>query len=246
MAEATVQDVRLSAEIDGMSKDLGGILGIPAGSGPWPGVVVMHEAFGIDDEMRKHVAHLAELGYLALMPDLFTEGGMRRCISATMRAMASGTGRAYADIESARQTLLADERCTGTVGAIGFCMGGGFALMTAGTGFDAASVNYGILPKDLDTAVEDACPIVSSYGKKDVSLKGASAKLDEALTRAGVVHDSKEYPTASHAFLNENRSGPLLIRPLVRVMGFGPEPVAAADAWARIESFFAEHLTATR
>ena len=238
----TLQDLVLTYEVDGMSKNLEAVLGIPEGTGPWPAVVVMHEAFGIDDEMRKQVAHIASLGYLALMPNLFTEGGFRRCISATMRALSSGTGRAYADIESARQTLLIDPRSTGKVGAIGFCMGGGFALMTADTGFDAAAVNYGILPKDLDSALDGACPLVTSYGGKDGTLKNATAKLDAVLTAKGIPHDSKEYPAAGHVFMNDRLNGPPIIRPLVRIMNFGPEPASAADAWQRIDAFFGEHL----
>lgn len=243
MAELTVSDIEFSYEVEGQSKRLRGVFGVPRGTGPWPGVVIMHEAFGVDEEMRKHVARLAGMGYLALMPDLFSDGGFRRCISATTRAMASGEGRAYADIESARQTLLSDSRCTGKVGAIGFCMGGGFALMTVGTGFDAAAVNYGILPRDLETAFEDSCPIVTSYGKKDKTLRGATATLDAVLTRKGVAHDSAEYPNAGHAFMNDRLNGPPIIRPLVRVMNFGPEPDSAKDAWSRVERFFAKYLS---
>ena len=242
MPEPTVSAIDFSVEVEGQSKNLRGVLGVPAGTGPWPGVVIMHEAFGVDAEMRKHVARLARMGYLALVPDLFSDGGFRRCISATMRALSSGEGRAYADIESARQTLLADPRSTGKVGVIGFCMGGGFALMTVATGFDAAAVNYGMLPHDMETAFEDSCPIVTSYGKKDGTLKGATAKLDEVLTRKGVAHDSKEYPNAGHVFMNDRLNGPPIIRPLVRVMNFGPEPESAADAWSRVETFFAEYL----
>jgi carboxymethylenebutenolidase len=242
----TLHDTVLSYEVDGMSKNLEAVLGVPDGEGPWPAVVVMHEIFGIDAEMRKQVAHIAGLGYLALMPNLFTEGGMRRCISATMRALSTGTGRAYADIESARQTLLTDPRSTGRVGAIGFCMGGGFALMTADSGFDAAAVNYGILPKDLDDALDGSCPLVTSYGGKDVTLRGATAKLDAVLTAKGIPHDSKEYPSAGHVFMNDRLNGPAVIRPLVRVLNFGPEPAAAADAWQRIDAFFGEHLAGGR
>ena len=238
----TLEDIVLTYDVDGMSKNLEAVLGIPEGEGPWPAVVVLHEIFGIDEENRKQVAHIASMGYLALMPKLFTEGGMRRCISATMRALSSGTGRAYADIESARQTLLADTRSTGKVGAIGFCMGGGFALMTADSGFDAAAVNYGILPKDLDSALEGACPLVTSYGAKDGTLKNATAKLDAVLTAKGIPHDSKEYPDAGHVFMNDKLNGPAAIRPLVRVINFGPEPESAKDAWKRIDAFFEEHL----
>ena len=237
-----VRDVELATDREGSSTGLRGIIGIPAGEGPWPAVVVVHEIFGIDVEMRKQVEHLASLGYLALMPDLFSAGGFRRCVSATMRSLSSGTGAAYIDIEVARDALLARADCTGAVGVIGFCMGGGFALMTANRGFEAAAVNYGILPKDLDLALAGACPVVTSYGASDVTLKGATAKLDAALTRQGIPHDSKEYPGAGHVFMNEQMNGPGWLRPIVRTMNFGPRPEAAADAWSRIDEFFTRYL----
>jgi carboxymethylenebutenolidase len=204
----------------------------------------VHEAFGINDEMRKHVARLADMGYVVLMPNLFAEGGARRCLMATFRSLKSGTGRAFADIEAARLTLEARPDTIGGTGIIGFCMGGGFALMSAVGEFDAVSANYGMLPDDLAAALEGACPVIGSYGGSDSSLKGATAKLEAALTRHNVVHDLKEYPTAGHAFLNELPSGPRIMRPIMKVSGMGPNPEAAADAWKRIESFFGEHLAA--
>jgi carboxymethylenebutenolidase len=238
-----LENVVLDAGIEGASVGLKGVIGIPAGDGPWPGIVVVHEAFGIDAEMRKQISHLAALGYLALMPDLFTEGGFRRCIWATFRAMTSGEGRAYADIETARRTLVASADCTGEVGVIGFCMGGGFAIMTAARGFDVAAVNYGIMPKDLEAVLEGACPIVASYGAEDATLRGAAAKLERTLTDKGIPHDVKEYPGAGHAFLNEKMTGPAVMAPFARVMNFGPKPEAAVDAWRRIGEFFAEQLS---
>jgi carboxymethylenebutenolidase len=83
---------------------------------------------------------------------------------------------------------------------------------------------------------------VASYGRRDPSLRGAASRLDAALDKAGVTHDVKEYPAASHAFLNDAETGPNLLRPLLRVTGIGPEPESAKDAWDRIERFFATHL----
>jgi carboxymethylenebutenolidase len=226
----------------GGSRRLRGYLASPSGAGPWPGVVMIHEVFGLDDVMRAHADRLAALGYLTLAVDLFSAGGTTRCLVATMSAMIRGHGRAFADILAARDYLAKSPNCTGRIGIIGFCMGGGFALLGASDGYDAAAVNYGQLPRDLDAALDGACPIVASYGRRDPSLRGAAARLDAALDKAGIVHDVKEYLNASHAFLNHTEAGPRVLRPLLRVAGIGPEPESAEDAWRRIATFFASHL----
>jgi carboxymethylenebutenolidase len=239
-----VSDIDLSdiAATRGGSRNLRGYLMKPSGAAPWPGVVMLHEAFGLDAVMRRQAERLAAAGYLTLAVDLFSAGGAVRCLVSTMRALITGHGRAFADIEAAREWLVQSPECTDRIGVIGFCMGGGFALLTAGSGFEVASVNYGSLPRDLDAAVAAACPIVASYGGRDRTLRNAASKLEEALTKAGIVHDVKEYSTAGHAFLNDAETGPRVLRPLLRVAGMGPEPAAAADAWHRIEDFFAHHL----
>ena len=104
----------------------------PAGAGPWPGLVVVHEAFGLDDEMRAHAGRLAGMGFLALVPDLFARGRPAVCLARTLAALRKGQGQAFDDIDATRASLLADARCTGAVGVIGFCLGGGFALVLAG------------------------------------------------------------------------------------------------------------------
>jgi carboxymethylenebutenolidase len=229
--------------VPGGSKRLGGYLARPAGSGPWPGVVVVHEAFGADEVMRRQADRLARAGYLALMPDLFSDGGAARCVLGTLRAMFTGKGKPFADLDAARQWLIEEPDCTGKVGVVGFCMGGGFALLTANRGFEASAVNYGPLPlRGLDEALAGACPIVGSYGRKDLSLRGAANRLDRALTKLDVPHDVKEYASAGHSFLNDAPNGPTVLRPLLRVGNFGPEPEAAKDAWQRIEQFLDAHL----
>jgi carboxymethylenebutenolidase len=242
-AGTVIVDVAIADAVPGSSRGLKGVLGLPAGGGPWPGVVIIHEAFGVSDIMLRHVQRMTDHGHLALMPDLFTEGGARKCLLETFRALSNGQGRAFADIESARQTLIARDDCTGRVGVLGFCMGGGFALVAATRGFDVASVNYGRLPKDPEVALAGACPIVASYGGRDKSLPGAARKLDASLSRLGIPHDVKEYPEAGHSFLNGAVAPGTVMRFTVnRIIGVGPSPEAAADAWARIDEFFAEHL----
>ena len=238
-------DIDLSdlAADGGGSRKLRGYLARPAGTAPWPALVMIHEIFGLDDVMRRHADHLAGLGYLTLAVDLFSAGGTTRCLVATMTAMIRGHGRAFADIGAARDYLDTSSDSTGKIGVIGFCMGGGFALLSASDGYDAAAVNYGQLPSDLDETLSGACPIVGSYGGRDPQLRGAASRLDAALNKAGVTHDVKEYPAAGHGFLNDTaKVGPRVLRPLLRVAGIGPEPESAKDAWDRIELIFATHL----
>ncbi|MHC6229834.1 dienelactone hydrolase family protein [Arthrobacter sp. MMS24-T111] len=238
----TYVDLSAESATAGGSPSLGGYLATPEGQGPFPGVVMIHEAFGLTDQTRRHADRLARAGYLTLAVDLFSEGGARRCLVSTMRSMAAGTGRAFTDIATARTWLAASPQSTGKTGVIGFCMGGGFALLVAKDGFDAASVNYGRLPGNLDDALRGACPIVANYGGADRPLKGAAARLESALDRLGIEHSVKEFPGAGHAFLNDTDEGPVVLRPLMRVMGIGPDPVSAPEAWQRIEDYFARYL----
>lgn len=216
----------------------------PTDPGPWPGVVMIHEAWGHDDVLVRQAQHLASKGYVVAAPDLYSDGPTLRCLVATARALSAGQGKPFADVGACQDLLRSDDGCTGALGVIGFCMGGGFALLMASRGFAASAVNYGTLPDDLDGVLEGACPVVASYGGQDSMLKGVAATLENGLTRAGVTHDVKEYPAAGHAFLNDTMNGPRLLRPLLRVSGAGPEPASAADAWLRIEAFFAAHLAA--
>lgn len=231
-----------SSMVSGISEGLRGFLARPAGEGPWPGLVVLFEIFGADEVNLQLLEHAASLGYLALMPDLYSQGGMRRCLISTFRALGAGQGRPFRDIEAARRWLAAAPDCTGVVGSLGFCLGGGFALATAKQGFDATASNYGMLPKDLDAALEGACPIVGSYGGSDRSQVGAADKLEKALTQAGIAHDIKEYPEAGHSFMNPSENGPVILRPIARRFHVGPRPEEADDAWCRIDAFFKEHL----
>ena len=234
-------DLTGRAAVVGGSQPLRAILETPTTPGPWPGVVMIHEAFGLEEVMQRQAKRLAAAGFLTLAVDLYSAGGAKRCLVPTMTSMLRGHGKAFTDIEVARSWLVESRDCTGKIGVIGFCMGGGFAMVSAGD-FDAASVNYGQLPRKLDEAVVDACPIVGSFGGKDFSLRGAAAKLETALSNAGIENNVKEYPTAGHAFLNDAEAGPKVLRPLERILGIGPDPVAAQDAWKRIDSFFERHL----
>ncbi len=224
--------------------DLPAHLAVPSGEGPWPGMVLVHEAFGLDAVMVRAAERVAEMGYLVLAPDLLARGRRPVCLAQTFAALRRGSGRAFDDIEATRAAVLADPRCSGSVGVIGFCLGGAFALVLAGRpGWDAAAVNYGMLPDD-PYVLDGSCPVVASYGARDRFLAGSAARLEAALTRRGVPHDVKEYPEAGHSFLNDEANAPWYLAPMGRlVMHAGPEPASAEDAWGRIEAFLEQHLT---
>ena len=225
-----------------ISPELKGLLVTPSGKGPWASVVMVHEVFGIDENMRAQAERLASAGYVVLMPDLYSRGGARKCLTATFKALSSGTGQAFLDLEESKAWLAKRSDVTDKVGVIGFCMGGGFALLLSTRGYDASTSNYGMLPSNMDEVLAGACPILGNYGGKDGQLKGAKAKLDSTLTKLGVTHDIKEYPNSGHAFMNPKQGGGAVFGTLLKISGAKPNPVDAADAWQRIESFFGEHL----
>jgi len=216
----------------------------PTAGGPWPGVVVLHEAWGLDDVLRRQATRLASAGHVVLAPDLLGEGPLLGCMRRTLKALAIRTGKPFELIEHAREQLRGDPQVNGRVGVLGFCMGGGFALLVSADGFDASAVNYGMVPEDVDEVLRGACPVVASYGGRDKQLAPMIPRLRAALEKNEVPYDLEVYPTAGHSFLNDAPNGPRVFRPLLKVAHVGPDPVAAPDAWRRIETFFGEHLRA--
>ncbi len=222
---------------------LPGYLARPAAGGRAPAVLVIHEAFGLTDEMRAHADRLAAAGYLALAPDLYSWGLTLRCVAATMVAMARRSGRVFDDLEDARSWLARHEAGTGVVGVVGFCMGGGLALACAPRGgYGAAAPNYGDVPSDAEKALAGICPVVASYGGRDRYLRGHASRLRGALEALEVPHDVKEYPDATHGFMNPHPG--LLAKLSGKLLPLDYDPDAADDAWTRIIAFFDEHLRA--
>jgi carboxymethylenebutenolidase len=217
-----------------------------SGSAPHPGVVVLHESFGLNDDIRRIAARFAEAGYAALAPSLYSHGRRIVCLSRVMVDMTSGSmGREVADIHAVREALAAREEIDGDrIAVAGFCQGGGFALI-AGTrpGFSAAAVNYGAVPSKRST-LESVCPVVAGYGARDRLFGRAMAeRLEDHLSALGVPHDVKVYDGAGHSFFSKVEGGwqGWLAR-LPSPMAVGYEQQAAEDGWGRMLGFFSEHV----
>jgi carboxymethylenebutenolidase len=215
---------------------------LPDGPGPHPGIVVLHEAFGLNDDMRRIAARFGDEGYAAVVPDLYSAGNRLRCLSALI--MGPDQPESLALIETARQYLADRPEVDGRrMAVIGFCMGGGFALLVgAHGGVKATSVNYGAVPKKSG-ALQGVCPVVASYGEKDRLFLKQAQRLEEHLTDLGVPHDVKIYPGVGHSFMSYD-NGPAWMTRVPSPMHVGYSEAEAEDAWKRILAFFREHVRA--
>ena len=223
----------LTREIDRADLKGGGYLATPDGEGPHPGVVVIHEAYGLNDNIKDITRRFAEAGYVALAVDMFAGRNRAVCMARYMTGMLVGSVNRYGiDDLKAALTYLAKNPAVDAqrVGAIGFCMGGGFAIAWACTDsrLKAIAPFYGANPRPRE-AMSRVCPVVGSYPEKDFTA-GAGRALEKALDRNGITRDIKIYPGAAHSFFND--------------AGRSYDNAAAEDSWRRVLSFFGEQLSA--
>ncbi|MBV9846637.1 MAG: dienelactone hydrolase family protein [Kutzneria sp.] len=216
----------------------------PPPVGGWPAVVVLHEAFGVAPDILAAADRFADNGWAAVVPNLFSRGTGIACLARAMRELATGEpGQITADIDATRAWLAARDDVDGQrLGVIGFCMGGGFALAYAATappGVRAASVNYGMVPKD-EKALRRTCPVVASYGDRDLPMRSHATRLRQHLAALGIEHDVAVHAGAGHAFMTEGH------HPIARLALFplriGYVQPAAEDTWERTFAFFDRHI----
>ena len=218
-------------EIDRGQLKGGGYLVTPDGSGPHPGVVVIHEAYGLNDNIKEICGRFAGEGYVALGIDLFTDRNRAVCMARYMAGMLLGSVNRYgiSDLKAAL-TFLAKNRDVDAkrMGAIGFCMGGSFAIAWACTDsrLKAIAPFYAVNPRPL-ALVSRLCPVVGSYPGKDFTAN-AGRSLDDALDKHNIKHDIKIYPGAGHSFFNSQ--------------GKAYDEGAAQDSWARVMTFFGDAI----
>ena len=236
----------MDVSLVGARGDMSVNIGLPDGEGPWPGVLVISDALGMTTDLRNQVDWLAGEGYLTAAPDLFYWGGRMRCLFSTMRQALSGNGPAFDDFETVRSWLIDHPACTGTIGVIGFCLGGGFALLLAGKGgYSAVSSNYGGLTKGALESLSDSCPIVGSYGALDRGLKREPESISNALDAHSIPYDMKVYPEAGHSFMNDHLPSEMPKWAIImgKLSSSEYHEPSARDARRRIVRFFADHLS---
>ena len=208
-----------------------GYLARPDEDGLFPGIVVIHEAFGLNENIKDVARRFASSGYIALAVDLFSGRNAVICMFRLISGMQfnSLNHEGIRDLKAGlgfllEQPGLARER----VGAIGFCMGGGLAIAwaSADNRLKAIAPFYGMNPRPLK-AVERMCPVVGSYPDKDFTTAHGK-KLDVELDRYNIPHDIKIYADSKHSFFNDK--------------GRAYNAAASEDAWERIQTFFQEHV----
>ncbi|HEY6395682.1 MAG TPA: dienelactone hydrolase family protein [Candidatus Binataceae bacterium] len=210
-----------------------------------PGVIVIHEIFGLNDDIRRITGRVSDLGYAAIAPDLYDGSAPRPiCIAKTMMTLGRGTGSGgtFDDLDAARRFLQTQPGVDGArIGVIGFCMGGGFALLYATRApLSAAGVFYGDVPKTADR-LKNVCPILGGYGGADKLFAPQGRRLEEMLTQLGVDHDVKIYEGAGHSYMSQHSAIMAAIGPWTP-MRAGYNHDAAEDSWKRIDTFFGRHL----
>ena len=213
----------------------------PSGDGPHPGVVVIHESYGLNDDIRRIAKRFADNGYVAVAPDLLTGGPKLVCVMRAMRDLRKGSGPAVDALDGVLADLSA-RADVGKVGVAGFCFGGGFALLLACQGkVPVAGVYYG---ETNGRDLSKACPIVGGYGGKDRMFSGKGRKLVAKLDELGIEHGVKVYEDAGHSFMSEGAPFDTLAKLSRPLMHVEYNQQAAEDSWPRMLDFFGRYLSA--
>ena len=207
-----------------------------------PGIIVLHEVWGLNDDMREVSDRIAAEGYAVVAPDLYSHGNKAICLTRVLSETRHlGDGQVATDIARTRSWLAdRDGVDAGRIGIIGFCMGGGFAVAAAARGgFAAVSTNYGAVPKKERLA--GICPVVGSYGALDRTFAKQGERLERYLEELGVPHDIKHYEGVGHSFMTAG-GGPSLLGKLPNPMHPGYSEAEAEDAWQRVFRFFDRYV----
>jgi carboxymethylenebutenolidase len=210
-----------------------GYLVKPASGGPWPGLIVIQEWWGLDKQTRSIADRFAAVGYLSFAPDLYhgekASLGDGKTASTLVQKYAP---TALDDLLSAFDGLKENPDCTGKIGSVGFCYGGRMSLaLGIHRPLDAICTFYGGGMQQLfDQLGSLKSPVLGLFGDKDVSIPvGTIDQFDQLLGEIGVHHEVVVYPDSGHAFFRD--TDPSVYK-----------PAASRDAWERVTRFFSKNL----
>jgi carboxymethylenebutenolidase len=205
----------------------------PSGSGP--GLIVIQEWWGLTSHVKDVTDRFAAEGFVALAPDLFGGATTHDADEAGRLMGELPVASAARDLAGAVDLLLGHDAVTSTaVGAVGFCMGGGFVLVLAaqqGDRIGAAVPFYGVLKEDYPSFAGLTAPLLGHFGEQDAFVEPSAVRALASRIEAesGVRPDFRFYP-AGHAFFNDENL-------------IGTYDKEQADiAWQRTLSFLHEHL----
>src|SRR5215831_17220692 len=210
-----------------------GVLYTPQGKGPFPALIVIHEYWGLNDWVKEQASKLADQGYEALAIDLYRGKVATTPDEAHQIMRGVPEDRAKRDLHAAFEFLGSQSAVKkDRIGAIGWCMGGGYSLDVAlqEPALAASVINYGHLATDSDALKKINAPILGLFGAQDRGIPVADVrKFEETLRQMGKKIDIKIYDDAGHAFENPNNKA-------------GYRESDAADARKRTLDFLAANL----
>ncbi len=210
-----------------------GILYTPAGKGPFPAIIAIHEWWGLNDWVKEEAGKFSDEGYVVLAVDLYRGKVAKTPDEAHEIMRGVPEDRAKRDLHAAFEYVASQANVKkDRIGAIGWCMGGGYSLDVAlqEPTLAADVINYGHLATDADALKKINAPILGSFGAQDRGITPDDVhKFEAALKQLGKKVDIKIYDDAGHAFENPNNKD-------------GYRAADAADAWKRTTEFFAATL----
>lgn len=210
-----------------------GLLYLPSAHGPHPAIIVIHEWWGLNDWIKQQAADLSDQGYVALAVDLYRGKVANDPETAHELMRGLPQDRGVRDLVAAAGYLKGlKDVDPHRVGAVGWCMGGGYAaqLAVADPDLRAVAINYGSLPTDPTALKQIHAAVLGNFGALDQGITPQDVHdFADALKSLGKPVDVKEYSDAGHAFENPNNKG-------------GYRPDDAKDARDRMRIFFHDRL----
>lgn len=210
-----------------------GYLASPAASGKAPGVIVIQEWWGLNDNIKGIADRFAAVGYLALAPDLYHGKVTAEPDEAGKMMMSMKMDQAAKDMSGAFDYLKAHGACTGKIGSIGFCLGGGLSLFVSTLRpMDATVIYYGALPGVQPDLSKLHGPVLGHYAEHDdwASPAAANALKQQISDASDVSVEFHQYAGTQHGFFNDTR-------PEVH------KPDASQQSWDQTLAFYAKNLS---